>query len=221
MPLLGFDVPKFQVDNLFDSFDADGSGTIEYDERRKVLQSASTSPSKSPEMRKKSSASPEKQKAMAEKAKALARVQEKSDRAKQPHRAHAEVALAVDGGGGTPMPSEAGSPVAPRPPPARPSANPTPINGLSPAPRPAPRRAAPSRPAPSRASGGAEAEGVGAAEEVIGHQIHEFSKAGAPLTSPRSTRQAARDRLSTRRRKVVARFSRRCEPPPAGGARAL
>ena len=32
MPLLGFDVPKFQVDNLFDSFDADGSGTIEYDE---------------------------------------------------------------------------------------------------------------------------------------------------------------------------------------------
>ena len=68
MPLLGFDVPKFQVDNLFDSFDADGSGTIEYDELRKVLQSASTSPSKSPEMRKKSSASPEKQKAMSEKA---------------------------------------------------------------------------------------------------------------------------------------------------------
>ena len=154
MPLLGFDVPKFQVDNLFDSFDADGSGTIEYDELRKVLQSASTSPSKSPEMRKKSSASPEKQKAMAEKAKALARVQEKSDRAKQSHIERTQKSRSPSTvGGGTPMPSEAGSPVAPRPPPARPSANPTPINGLSPAPRPsaAPGRA--SRPAPSRASG--------------------------------------------------------------------
>ena len=34
---------------VYASCDADGSGTIEYDELRKVLQSASTSPSKSPE----------------------------------------------------------------------------------------------------------------------------------------------------------------------------
>ena len=106
-------------------------------------------------MRKKSSASPV-ARAMAEKAKALARVQEKSDRAKQSHiertqksRSPSTVGVDADAVGGR-LP-------APRPPPARPTANPTPI--VAPRPSAAPGRA--SRPAPA-GERGAEAEGVGA-----------------------------------------------------------
>jgi len=42
MKVLGLDVPKAELNTLFDSFDADGSGTIDYLELRKALHGMPT-----------------------------------------------------------------------------------------------------------------------------------------------------------------------------------
>ena len=38
MPLLGLEVPKAEVDALFDSWDTDGGGAISYDELKKLMR---------------------------------------------------------------------------------------------------------------------------------------------------------------------------------------
>ena len=38
MPLLGLEVPKKVIDELFDSWDPDGSGEISFDELKKQLK---------------------------------------------------------------------------------------------------------------------------------------------------------------------------------------
>ena len=40
MGLLGFDVPKTEIDALFDAFDPDGSGAMEFKELQKMLRHA-------------------------------------------------------------------------------------------------------------------------------------------------------------------------------------
>ena len=43
MPMLGLDVPRVAVDALFDSFDKDGGGSIDYKEMSKMLRAPSAS----------------------------------------------------------------------------------------------------------------------------------------------------------------------------------
>ena len=149
MPLLGFDVPKFQIDNLFDcstpTARARSSTTSPKVLRGEHLAVEVARDAQEVERL------PRSRRRWPRRRGVGARPGE-VDRAKQSHIERTQVALAVDRGGGTPMPSEAGRAVAPRPPPARPSANPTPINGLSPSRGRAPRRAA--RRAPRRAGEG-------------------------------------------------------------------
>ena len=74
MPLLGLKAPKEHLDALFDSFDPDGSGIIDYDEFRKIFQ-ADAEPLKPALKRQKSS------KAIMEKTKMAAnRVSERASR---------------------------------------------------------------------------------------------------------------------------------------------
>jgi hypothetical protein len=40
MPLLGFDVPKAEIDTLFDLWDKSGDGSLEFKELDKILRSA-------------------------------------------------------------------------------------------------------------------------------------------------------------------------------------
>ena len=43
MPLLGLDVPRVAVDALFDQFDPDGSGNIDFKELQKMLRTSGAS----------------------------------------------------------------------------------------------------------------------------------------------------------------------------------